>query len=139
MIKKNDDKDEKDKLRTKIMEDRMMKIEETMLKNMEQAKAIEILRKDQTKMMELLRKEQNKRVLEFKKAMGLNVEKDIAEGEQVNDSEQMNDKDKLQDSVEEMMNKTSDSYTSDWAKQLSGQLEKDANKETTNKKNKEKD
>ena len=37
--------------------------------------------------------------------------------------------DKLNNTIEDIMNKTNESYTSDWAKTLSGQLKSDANKE----------
>ena len=95
-------------------------------------------------MRELLRKEQEERVLQFKKDTGLI--KDKNDKNTNNEEEDPKTKDKRKDtnniSIEELMNKTSDSFSSDWARKLSGQLASDAEHESIHKnkpKTKEKD
>ena len=113
-------------------------------KTKEAIEAIEALKKDQTKLRSQLKEEQAVRVRDFKKVTGLNdnidwnqeVERQDKEKEIINKKNNVkvnNDKkDNTEgDTIDELMNKTNESYTSDWAKSLSGQLKKDANKSDT--------
>ena len=122
------------------MNDRMDKFETAMDENIERGKEIKILKKNQTKIREQLRKEQENRVLKFKKDTGMITEKETAaktDDKNTNDKDKnTNDKDSNSESIEDLMSKTNDSFSPDWARRLSGQLALDAEQDKSVKKRK---
>ena len=105
-----EDKDERDKVRMNRMNERMDKFESAMEDNIERAKEIEILKKNQTKMREILRKEQEERVQKFKKDTGMITDKEIKDKNTNNKADDSKNKDTNNESIEDLMNKTNDSF-----------------------------
>ena len=137
-------KEVSDNKRIYNLNNRMSKIELSVDKTKEAIDAIDALKKDHSKLRLQLKEEQAARVRDFKKATGLkdNIDwnKEVEKEEKEKDNTKKKDKDKVLDEkkdntevdiIDELMNKTNESYTSDWAKSLSGQLKRDAEKNNT--------